>query len=210
VVLIKLINIKNSLLKSNTSAVYQLFVGLLVFFFSACGNYDVQLSQRKTIDSLQTTLMVNKNHLQQIDSAELLKAISKYEAYQQFIKSNIKDTLTKEEAYALQSFIVAGENLKAISENKKRLIVRTNLLSTQLSKLSVDIKNNANQASEIENYLNTEKAAQAELTSLSGNELGNYLRNIQQLKTNLYLIEQLILARNNNQLPLISNINPNL
>jgi hypothetical protein len=154
--------------------------------------------------------MVNKNYLLQIDSVELLKAISKYEVYQQFIKSNVKDTLSKEEAYALQSFIIAGENLKAVSENKKRLMARTNLLSNQLNKLQIDIKNNINNAAETNNYLNAEKAAQAELTNFCENEQSNYFKNLQQLKTNLYLIEQLILARNNNLLPNISNINPHL
>jgi hypothetical protein len=208
VVLIQLINIKNSLFKFNNLKVFQLFVGLFLFFISACGNYEAQLNQQKTIDSLQTTLIVNKNHLLQIDSAELLKAISKYEVYQQFIKSNVKDTLSKEEAYALQSFIIAGENLKAVSENKKRLMARTNLLSNQLNKLQIDIKNNINNAAETNNYLNAEKATQAELTNFCENEQSNYFKNLQQLKTNLYLIEQLILARNNNQLPNISNINP--
>lgn len=181
-----------------------------MFIFSACSDYNVQLKQSKTIDSLQTTLIVNKKHLTQIDSAELLKAIYKYEAYQQFIKSNVKDTLKKEEAYALQSFVIAGENLKSIFENKKRLQARTILLEAQLNKLEADIENKANRAAETSIYLNNEKAAQAELTNLCGNELSNYHKNLQQLKTNLYLIEQLILARNNNQLPIISNINPNL
>lgn len=207
--LIKLIKLKNSQLNAVILKVYHLLVGVLLFYLSACGNYQSQLNHRKTIDSLQTTLIVNKNQLLKIDSAELLKAISKFEAYQQFIKSNLNDTLNKEEAYALQSFIIAGENLKAISENRKRLNARTNLINAQLNKLAIDIKNNTNQPTEVDIYLNAEKAAEAELTNSIGVELSNYLRNLQQLKTNLFLIEQLILARNNNQLPTISNINPN-
>ncbi len=206
-VLIKLINkIKIQLILFTKTV----FVVLISFLLSSCNNGDVKLQQTKTIDSLQTTLLSNKKLLSQIDSTELSKAINKFEIYKQFINSNIKDTINKTDAYAIQSFINAGNNLQTIQLNKINLITRINLLSNQLLKLSTDIKNNSFQSSQINGFIASEKVAQTEISKYCIEEQNNYFKNLQQLKTNLYLVEQFILKRNNNQLPTVINSNPNI
>ncbi len=186
------------------------FVILISILLSCCGNSGIKLQQTKTVDSLQTNLLSNKKLLLQIDSVELSKAINKFEIYKQFIKSNIKDTINKTDAYAIQSFINAGNNLQSIQLNKINLITRINLLSNQLLKLGTDIKNNSFQNNQINGFIETEKLMQVEIAKFCIEEQNNYFKNLQQLKTNLYLVEQLILKRNNNQLPTVINSNPNL
>jgi hypothetical protein len=207
VVLIKLINkIKIQPILFTKSV----FVILISILLSCCGNSGIKLQQTKTVDSLQTNLLSNKKLLLQIDSVELSKAINKFEIYKQFIKSNIKDTINKTDAYAIQSFINAGNNLQSIQLNKINLITRINLLSNQLLKLGTDIKNNSFQNNQINGFIETEKLMQVEIAKFCIEEQNNYFKNLQQLKTNLYLVEQLILKRNNNQLPTVINSNPNL
>lgn len=186
------------------------FVILISILLSCCGNSGIKLQQTKTVDSLQTNLLSNKKLLLQIDSVELSKAINKFEIYKQFIKSNIKDTINKTDAYAIQSFINAGNNLQSIQLNKINLITRINLLSNQLLKLGTDIKNNSFQNNQINGFIETEKLMQVEIAKFCIEEQNNYFKNLQQLKTNLYLVEQFILKRNNNQLPTVINSNPNI
>ncbi len=183
---------------------------IIIIVCTSCGNSSFNLEQGKLLDSLQTTLELHKIKLTQIDSTELQNALMKFENYQQFIKSNINDTLSKQDAYTVQSFITAGQNIKAFSINKINILSRINLLNSQLQKLSFDVKNNIYQNNQTIAFINNEKLAQIEIGKICTNEYVNYLRNIQQLKNNLFLIEQIILKHNNNELPKIVKSNPSL
>ncbi len=183
---------------------------IIIIVCTSCGNSSFNLEQGKLLDSLQTTLELHKIKLTQIDSTELQNALMKFENYQQFIKSNINDTLSKQDAYTVQSFITAGQNIKAFSINKINILSRINLLNSQLQKLSFDVKNNVYQNNQTIAFINNEKLAQIEIGKICTNEYVNYLRNIQQLKNNLFLIEQIILKHNNNELPKIVKSNPSL
>lgn len=175
-----------------------IFVMLL---FQNCSIKSQVEAEVKRLDSVSIVLNSKWQELNKCDTALLERAITKFTNYSTFIENNITDTITKEEANALQQFYLSGKNLKAFGENFKSLRSRTALVSDQIKKLMSDVENGSITKKEfLENYDNEVKAA-AQLIALTTNELKNNLNSVQDLKNSLPPVEALIRSRNNGQLP---------
>lgn len=175
-----------------------IFVMLL---FQNCSIKSQVEAEVKRLDSVSIVLNSKWQELNKCDTALLERAITKFTNYATFIENNITDTITKEEANALQQFYLSGKNLKAFDVNFKSLRSRTALVSDQIRKLMSDVENGAITKKEfLENYDSEVKAA-SQLIGITTSELKNNLNSVQDLKNSLPPVEALIRSRNNGQLP---------
>lgn len=172
-----------------------------MLFFQNCSIKSQVEAEVKRLDSVSIVLNSKWQELNKCDTALLERAITKFTNYSTFIENNITDTITKEEANALQQFYLSGKNLKAFAENFKTLRSRTVLVSDQIKKLMSDVENGSISKKDfLENYDSEIKAA-SQLIGMTTNELKNNLNSVQDLKNSLPPVETLIRSRNNGQLP---------
>jgi hypothetical protein len=166
-----------------------------------CGIKSQVETEVKRLDSVSIVLNSKWQELSKCDTALLQRAISKFDNYSTFIENNITDTITKEEANALQQFYASGKNLKAFDQNYKSLRSRTTLVSDQIKKLMSDVDNGSiSKKYFLSNYDNEIKAA-SQLVAMTTNELKNNLNSVQDLKNSLPPVETLIRSHNKGQLP---------
>jgi hypothetical protein len=182
---------------------------VLLFFFSSvlflpsCFQSDVYEKETRSLDSLSGALNQKLSELRQVDTAILLKAISKYTNYRQFIQQNINDTVSKAEADQLQQFYSSGKNLELFSENRKSILARGSLINSQLTKLLKDAKENSIDEEKLQQFSKEEKAQATQLIKKSFGQQQLFEANLQEFKLSLAGIEALIRSRNNGQMPTI-------
>jgi hypothetical protein len=172
-----------------------------LFLFQNCSMKNQVESEVKRLDSVSIVLNSKWRELSACDTALLQRALTKFDNYSTFIENNITDTITREEATALQQFYTSGRNLKAFDENFKSLRSRTQLVSDQIKKLMSDVEQGGISKKEfLSNYDNEIRAA-SQLVEATTTELKNNLNSVQDLKNSLPPVEALIRSRNNGQLP---------
>jgi hypothetical protein len=155
------------------------------------------------LDSISGALNQKLIELQKIDTLILEKALSKFNDYKQFIKQNINDTISKKQADALQQFYVSGNNLEDFFINRKLIISRSKLVNLQLTKLSGDVKQNTLEQQQLSEFIFAEKEQANDIIQKGVIQLQLFQSKLQQFKTTLPLVEELIKANNNGELPTI-------
>lgn len=167
----------------------------------SCNQTEIYNQRAKTLDSLSGVLNVSVARIEQTDTVLLSKAIGRFENYRSFIQNNIKDTLTKPEADALQVFYKSGKNLAAFRLNRTEILNRSALVNSQIEKLRLAIKNQEEDLVLLNQYLSQEQKQITNLVNAIYAQQTIYFSGLQEFKTSLRAIEQLIKLRNNNQLP---------
>jgi hypothetical protein len=180
-----------------------IFLFLVVAFFISCSNNSELSLHLKTIDSLSGSLNQKLSELQKADTIILEKALTKFNEYKQFIKQNVNDTLSKSEADVLQRFFTSGRNLEGFFINRKNIIARGHLVNAQLSKLVIDVEENTLDRNQLTEFMYAEKEQANDVIQKSFLQQQVFQTNLQEFKNTLPLIEELIKARNSNQLPTI-------
>ncbi|MBA2611828.1 MAG: hypothetical protein H0U95_07660 [Bacteroidetes bacterium] len=176
------------------------FAGL---FFQSCNGHDVYETKSRSLDSLSGAMNFLVNEVDKTDTVILEKAISRFGQYKQFIQQNVKDTVTKTEADFLQQFYTSGNNLESFSLNRSSIKARTSLINSQLEKLKLDVKNKSVSEEKLIEYTNQEKKEVDHLINTGHDQLQIFYTSLQEFKTALKGIEDLIKVRNNGQLPTV-------
>jgi hypothetical protein len=178
---------------------------LLIFFgcISSCSNKDEQAKQIKSIDSISGALNQKLSELQKSDTIILEKALTKFNDYKHFIKQNINDTVSKKEADALQHFFASGNNLEGYYLNRQTILARGHLVNAQLNKLILDLKENTLEQNQLNEFTFAEKEQANDVIQKSILQQQLFQTNLQEFKNALPLVEELIKANNNGQLPKI-------
>ena len=181
---------------------------LLILFFMAalfpsCRHNDFYADNIKALDSLSGAVNALVKEDLKTDTVILAKAISRLEQYKQFIQQNVKDTLTKIEADFLQQFYASGNSLQSFELNRRLVKARVNLINSQIDKLKHDASAKVISEEKLNEFTNTEKKEANRLIEAGHNQQQLFYTNLQEFKTALKGVEELIKARNNGQLPTI-------
>lgn len=174
-----------------------------IFLFYCCSNNNIQAKQIKSLDSISGALNLKLTELQKADTVILVKALTKFSNYNQFIKQNINDTVSKKEADALQHFILSGTNLENFFSNRASILARGKLVNSQLNKLISDIKENVIDQNQSSEFTIIEKEQANDVIQKSYIQQQAFQTYLQEFKNALPLVEELIKNRNNGQLPTI-------
>jgi len=137
-----------------TQAIIISFVAILL---SNCAQKSVYDKETSTLDSLKIVLQVKRNELNKFDKA--IESISAYKlkTYGAFLKSNLKDTINKNQANTLQIFLNAVEALTEFEKMRAPLASQTEISITQLQTLSADLKANLIQSDQATRFITNEK-----------------------------------------------------
>lgn len=166
-----------------------------------CGyksNYDKEIA---IIDSTKIVLQVKLNELQRAEQNIESSAFIKFDTYKTFLKSNLKDTLRKSDASAVQLFLNSGNTIKQFNSTKGELIKQTELSVSQLIKLSVDAKENNLQPNAVKAFYSTEKSHAEELIQIIEKNIKALNISINNYRNSLPRTEEYIKSINNGSLP---------
>jgi len=180
---------------------------LILFFaglvFQSCNRNDVYIGKVQSLDSLSGAIngLVKEND--KTDTVILEKAISRFKQYKQFIQQNVKDTISKTEADFLQQFYMSGNSLENFSLNRHSIKARMSLINSQIEKLKTDAKNKSILEEKLIEFTNQEKKEANYLIEASQKQQQLFYTSLQEFKTSLKGVEDLIKVRNNGQLPTV-------
>jgi hypothetical protein len=121
------------------------------------------------------------------------------------LKSNIKDTIARVDANAIQNFINSGKTISEFSKNKPELIKQTETCILQIQKLSADLKQNNVQSNVAQSYCNTEKGHAEELIKVIESNVKALNLSLNAFKNSLPRTEEYIKHINNGALPTVVN-----
>ena len=180
---------------------------LLLFFagslFQSCNRVNIYQAKSRSLDSLSGAINALVKEVDKTDTIILEKAISRFKQYKQFIQQNVKDTVAKTEADFLQQFYTSGNDLQNFSINRYSIKARTSLINSQLEKLKLDVKNRSIPEEKLIEYTNQEKKEADHLINAGHDQQKLFYTSLQEFKTALKGVEDLIKARNNGQLPTV-------
>lgn len=185
---------------AKNSVVILFFAG---FFFQSCNRNDVYADKGKSLDSLSGAVNALVKEAEKTDTVILAKAILRFKEYRQFVDQNVKDTLTKTEADFLQQFFNSGYGLENFNTNRSSIKARIALVNSQLEKLKKDAKNKSIPEEKLIEFTNQEKKEANNLIDAGHKQQQLFYTNLQEFKTALKGVEDLIKARNNGQLPTV-------
>ncbi len=180
---------------------------VIIFFagalFQSCNRVDIYAVKTQSLDSLSGAVNSSAKEVDKTDTVILDKAISRFNQYKQFIQQNVKDTLTKAEADFTQQFYTSGASLENFATNRRSIKARTNLINSQIEKLKTDAKNRSITEEKLIEFTNQEKKEAGNLIEASQKQQQLFYTSLQEFKTSLKGVEDIIKARNNGQLPTI-------
>lgn len=186
------------------SLMYKFFLILIcIILVTSCNSNDVIAKELKSLDSISGALNQKIVELKKTDTIILEKALTKFNYYKQFIKQNINDTVSIKEADALKQFFASGNNLEDFYLNRKFILARAQLVNSQLGKLILDLNENTIEQKQLQEFSFAEKEQASDVIQKSFLQQQLFQTNLQQFKTALPLVEDLIKANNNGQLPTI-------
>lgn len=179
-----------------------IFLIFILVLCQGCNKTDRQSAEIKLLDSLGGSLNFAVNALQKTDTIMLERAVARYSYYSKFIKENIKDTISKDQADNLQHFYSGGANLNIFLHNKNVLITRAALVNTQLLKLQKDLENEVD-TKLLSGFIAKEQMEVFRLTESAQRQSEVYHRSLEEFRNALHGVETLIKSRNNGVLPTI-------
>ncbi len=185
---------------AKNSFIILFFAGL---FFQSCNSNDVYAEKIKALDSLSGAVNALVKEADKMDTVILAKAISRFIQYKQFVQQNVKDTLAKTEADFLQQFYKSGNDLENFNVNRRSVKARIALVNSQLEKLKKDAGNRSVTGEKLIEFTNQEKKEAGNLIDAGHNQQQLFYTSLQEFKTALKGVEELIKARNNGQLPTV-------
>jgi hypothetical protein len=173
-------------------------LGTLLFSCGRSHQYDKQIS---LLDSTKIVLQVKLNELKKVESNISNLSFGKFETYSNFLNSNLKDTINRSQANALQQFVNSGKIIKQFNESKQELIRQTETSITQIQKLSGDIKENQVAQNVMDTYFHNEKNQAEKLIAVIEQNIRALNLSLVNFKNSTVRTEELIRQINNGQLP---------
>lgn len=176
------------------------FVSLLTVSCSRKALYEPSL---RRIDSAMVIVSVYKERISSIDTHQLQKALQKWEVLSAFIQNNVSDTLTKNEAQALQQFYQSGQYLQLFLSKRKDLLERCALMQLQLKRLMETGQTESLQANQFNDNANNELDALKSTGFIIDKTLSDYPAQLQNFRNSIPGVEALVKARNRGSLPMV-------
>lgn len=176
-------------------------MALFAVCFSNCKQGSIYQKEISILDSTKIVLQVKLNELKKSEQSIQNLQFGKFGAYNSFLKSNIKDTVTKSDGNALQLFVKAGETIAAFNKSKAELIKQTETSILQIQKLSSDLKENNVQHNVAQSYCSSEKGHAEELIKVIEQNIKALNLSINNYRNSVSRTEDYIKQINSGQLP---------
>lgn len=176
---------------------------VLALLTQACNQNELYTQKTKTLDSLNGALNLKVEEIKKTDTAVLQRCMARFTYYRQFINQNINDTLSKPEADNLLRFYESGKNLQSYWSNRFTILGRASLMNSQQNALALDLKNKTIRAEEAGQFIAREQEATRQLIEAANTQQKLYYTGLEEFKTSLREVENLIRTRNNGELPRI-------
>ena len=157
------------------------------------------------LDSTKIVLQVKLNELKRSEQSMQNFQFQKFDAYYSFLKNNIKDTIGRAEANAIQAFINSGKTLKEFLKNREDLVKQTETSILQIQKLSADLKQSNVQSNVAKSYFSSEKSHADELIVIIESNIRTFNLSLNTYRNNLPKTEEFIKKINNGALPTVVN-----
>ena len=179
------------------------FLLALTHLFPACSKAEWYEQRAKSVDSLGGALGVMTTDLSRQDTISIQKAAAQFGHYSSFIALSVKDTISKTAADQLRRFYQAGLQLQAYTANHNILLNRAGMLSSQLQRLSADIRHRALLPEEMDRYVAAESAETTRLLTAARDQQIKLATALSEYRLSLPYVEQLIRSHNRGELPVI-------
>jgi hypothetical protein len=176
---------------------------LMLFMTQNCSPVEVYDQKIRTLDSLSGAVNAMAVELSGIDTGLLKRSVSKYRYYKQFIKQRVNDTLNKVEADQLKQFFAGGEKLENFEKNRATILARTKLLNSQLVKLTEDARSRSASGETLSQFVQQEYMEAGKLVRSGYSQQKIFYQALEDFRNSIKGVEQLIMIRNNGQLPTI-------
>jgi hypothetical protein len=177
---------------------------LVILLLTAnCGSGEFYTTKCRTLDSLGGVVNAMAGGLEKADTVFLQRSISRFTYYRQFIRQQVGDTLSRNEADVLRQFISAGERLEGFRSNRLTILARARLLNSQIRKLTADARERTVDTESLGRYLQQELAEAARLTEAGYESQKIFFQAQKDFVNSLKGVEQLIMVRNNGMLPTV-------
>lgn len=181
---------------------------ILVLFsvwLSNCKHANIYEKEISILDSTKIVLQVKLNELKKAEQSILTLQFEKFETYNSFLKSNVKDTIGKTEGNALQLFVKSGHTISDFNKSKAELIKQTETSIVQIQKLSSDFKESNVQHNVAQSYYNSEKGHAEELIKTIEQNIKALNLSINNYRNSIFKTEEYIKNINSGQLPSLVN-----
>lgn len=176
---------------------------LLTVFLFSCKRGNIYEKEIALLDSTKIVLQVKLNELKKAEVNIQNLQYPKFETYNAFLRSNVKDTIGRIEGNALQTFINSGNTIKEFNKTKTELIKQTETGILQIQKLSADLKENNIQMNVAQTYYQSEKGhADALIKTIEQNMKALNL-GLNSYRNSISKTEEYIKLINNGQLPVV-------
>lgn len=153
------------------------------------------------LDSTKIVLQVKLNELKKSELSIQNLQLEKFETYNSFLKSNVKDTIGKTEGNALQLFVKSGGTISEFNKSKNELIKQTETSIVQIQKLSSDLKESNVQNNVALSYYSSEKGHADELIKTIEQNVKALNLSINNYRNSIAKTEEYIKNINSGQLP---------
>jgi Ni,Fe-hydrogenase I large subunit len=153
------------------------------------------------LDSTKIVLQVKLNELKKSEQSIQNLQFEKFETYNSFLKSNVKDTIGKTEGNALQLFVKSGGTISEFNKSKNELIKQTETSIVQIQKLSSDLKESNVQNNVALSYYSSEKGHADELIKTIEQNVKALNLSINNYRNSIAKTEEYIKHINSGQLP---------
>ena len=174
---------------------------LLSLMFVNCKHTNYYEKETAILDSTKIVLQVKLNELKKSEQSMENLQYSKFETYNSFLKSNLKDTIGKSDGNALQLFIKSGNTINEFIKLKSELIKQTEVSITQIQKLSFDLKENNVQLNVVQSYFNSERGHADELIKTIEQNVKVLNLSLNNYRNSVPKTEEYIRKINNGELP---------
>ncbi len=155
----------------------------------------------KELDSLKIVVEQTIDNFNTIDSALCYEAYSKQYTYTIFITANLKDTVSKSSAEAMQTFFATGKPINNYLAMRPVWLAEARTRVKQLSTLSTDLKNGTIETAEAVEFINEEKKQSEKIIEELKVNTSLLRKQLEQYAKNLPVIEGMIKELNGGQLP---------
>ena len=182
------------------------FSNLIIFslgiiFISSCHKsykYDKYI---KELDSLKIVIEQSIVNFNTIDSTTCYDAYAKQYTYANFINVNLKDTVPKATAEALQTFYILGRNMINYLAMRPVWLLESHKSITQLTNLSNDLKNGNVTDKEAVDFINEEKKEAEKIIIELKKNTDSIRFQLEQFNLNIATVELVVKKLNHELLP---------
>lgn len=154
-------------------------------------------------DSLTGVVATVTAELRSRDSAAVGNLLTQYARYSAFMRDHLGDTLSRTDADLLSAYDEAGRALSGSPQRRTDLLARTELVLSQLKKLSADARERKSAAAQLTVHLETEKKAAMELIQAARAEAATAKTSFAALQNASPGVEEIIRRLNGRQLPTV-------